>query len=263
MTDEVQAEVSEALNEETPDVQSTATEQEEGEGQNEEQVLQLTKKQLQEQLDATAAKVRAKAERKTEREIAKLREELLRNQEQAKPVLKADDRPTLDQFDSYDEYTLALADWRFDQKQKEIAEQQSKQSEERRKAELAEKFEDKVTAFKETKPDFNSVVEEIADMPLTQAVYESVADSDKAGELLYHFGKHPEVLERLNRLSPIQAAREIGKLEAQFATTPTPKTSKAPNPVTPVSSRSSDTSLSDNLSTAEWIARRNKQLKRA
>lgn len=264
MTEAVQAEVSEALNEETPEVQETATEQSEGEGQDQEQVLQLTEKQLQERLDATAAKVRAKAERKADREIAKIREELQALKVNATPVLSSDDRPTLDQFDSYDEYTLALADWRFEQKQKEQEEKQSKASKEREQTERVEKFADKVADFKAKTADFDSVVEEISDMPMNQAVFEAVAESDFTGELTYHFGKHPEVLDKLNKLSPIQAAREIGKLEAQLsAPAPAKKTSNAPSPITPVSSRSSDSGLSDNLSTEEWIARRNKQLKRA
>jgi hypothetical protein len=92
-------------------------------------------------------------------------------------------------------------------------------------------------------------------------VMEAVLDSDKPAELLYFLGKNPDLASELVGLSPAQLGRRIARLETQMAEQAKPKTSAAPRPLDPVRGGSSDNELRSDLSTDEWMRRREKQLK--
>lgn len=228
----------------------------------EEQAETLTKQELQERLNAVAKREREKAERKHNREKAELHSRLEALESKKAEPAKQEGRPTLDQFESYDDYTEALADWKYDQRSKaDKAEQEKSKAVEREKG-LQKSFASKVEKFKESTPDFDDVVSEISDIALTPSVIEALFESDISAELTYYFGKNPDDLERINSLSAISAAREIGKIEAKLSTAEVKKTSNAPEPAKPLSTRSSESSLSDNLSAEEWIKRRNAQVRK-
>lgn len=65
-------------------------------------------------------------------------------------------------------------------------------------------------------------------------VAQIVIESDQAADVAYHLGKNPAVARQIAAMNPVQAAREIGRIEATL-TLPKPKTqSAAPDPITPV-----------------------------
>lgn len=72
-----------------------------------------------------------------------------------------------------------------------------------------------------------------------------ILDSDMGAEILYHFGQNRSDLERYADLNPIQAARELAKLEARLSGEPSKeapkieivKTTKAPPPAREVGGR--------------------------
>jgi hypothetical protein len=63
-------------------------------------------------------------------------------------------------------------------------------------------------------------------------------DSENGPELAYHLAKDAENFARVCKLSPIAAARELGKIEATLTKAPESakeiKTTKAPAPIKPV-----------------------------
>lgn len=68
------------------------------------------------------------------------------------------------------------------------------------------------------------------------ALSELIIESDMALDLAYHLGSNPEVARRLSGMSPVAAARELGRLEATISA-PKPKLqSSAPAPISPVKS---------------------------
>jgi hypothetical protein len=102
------------------------------------------------------------------------------------------------------------------------------------------------------------------DLKITGEMIEVLQGTDKGPEVLYHLGKHPEVADRLASLSPLQMAREVGRIESSFVK-PVSVT-KAPAPVPKISGVEKSTTVkadspdSDKLSTDEWLKRRNKQI---
>lgn len=94
-------------------------------------------------------------------------------------------------------------------------------------------------------------------VPITPAMADILKDSEYGPELAYHFGKNPAEAARLAPLSPVQLAREMGRLEARLTTAkPVPK--QPPAPVSPVGgSASGGSSDPSKMSMAEYVAARN------
>ena len=109
-------------------------------------------------------------------------------------------------------------------------------------------------------------------LPVTETMAQAIRTSDIGPEIAYYLGSNPKEAERISRLSGILQAKELGKVEAKLASDPpTKKTSNAPAPITPVTTRSAGGSSYDTtdprsiktMSTSEWIAaERQRQIKK-
>ena len=105
------------------------------------------------------------------------------------------------------------------------------------------------------------------DLKITGEMVQVLQEAEKGPEVLYHLGKNPEIAEKLANMSPLQMAREIGRIEASTLVKPVSVT-KAPAPVPKISGVEKSTTVkadspdSDKLSTEEWLKRRNKQIAR-
>lgn len=198
-----------------------------------------------------------------EREAAFWREQAAKSQAPSTDAAK----PARDSFDSDADYFEALADWKAEQKVSEFRKQQQAEAlnkaEQTQTATRFELYQERVAASLEAIPDYAEVVG-ASDVPAAPHVLESILDSDSGPQLAYHLAKHPDVAQRLNELTPVQAAREIGRLEAQLAQpkteTPTPKrTTSAPPPITPVRGSNGQFSKApEQMSDAEWYASQRK-----
>jgi len=87
----------------------------------------------------------------------------------------------------------------------------------------------------------------------------AVLEGDAPEKVLHYLGSNPDVAEELAGLSPTQVARRLDRIEQKLSEPTPPKVSTAPKAITPVRSAARDDGgLSDNLTTEEWIRRRNK-----
>jgi hypothetical protein len=93
---------------------------------------------------------------------------------------------------------------------------------------------DRVAEFKTKVPDFDAVIKGVAGKhPLNETLFKLLIESDKSAHLAYSLAKNPERIDRLNAMSPVAAAREIGRIESRLAL-PQPKTqTQAKRPVVP------------------------------
>jgi len=85
--------------------------------------------------------------------------------------------------------------------------------------------------------------------------------SDKPEAVLYHLGKNPDLAEELTDLSPIRLAKKLASIERELTESAKPQSSKAPKPLEPVKGRASDSDLGPGLSDAEWMKRREAQIR--
>lgn len=149
------------------------------------------------------------------------------------------------QFKAF-EYAEALAAYAA---KTAVAEDRKAQAEAQRAQELAQAeavARQRVAATIAKHPDFEAVMA-ATDLKTHTAVLQYLSASEQIGEVSYYLAKHPEYVERINKLNPLKAIAEIGKLEATLekppaaaTTTEAPpavaKISGAPAPIKPLSS---------------------------
>lgn len=173
------------------------------------------------------------------------------------------------QFKAF-EYAEALAAYSAS---KAVADDRAKQAEETRKAELATAealARERVAASTEKYPDFAEVMA-ASDLQTHTAVLQYLSASEYIGDVSYYLAKHPDFVARINKLNPLKAIAEIGKLEATFEKPPAKtddkseeqppvKTSSAPAPIKPLSSA---TTVNTNTDPAKMTYRELRAYERA
>ena len=79
--------------------------------------------------------------------------------------------------------------------------------------ELAKGWASKQETVRKSIADYDEVMGG-ADTVVAPYITDAILTSDRGPEVAYHLAKNPALAEKLNRLSPIAAAREIGRIEA-------------------------------------------------
>lgn len=192
-------------------------------------------------------------------------------------------QPKPEDFQSVDDYTAALVDWKVDQKlaarEQKQTEQQKTDTEKARASEIMEGWDAQVKAVvaEPEYSDFSDVVLkggiQYPDF-LAAALYEV----DNGAKVAYQLAKDPALLKEIAALSPARAIAKVGRLSAAFDAAPvvktepvktepvkeTPQPTHKPQPsAAPTPIRSSDTPTQTSVRTAEeqtdteWIKRRN------
>ena len=101
-----------------------------------------------------------------------------------------------------------------------------------RRSEVVEEFKEAAARAAKAIPDFTETIAKAGDMKAMPFVRDLIVESDKGPLLQYHFAKNPAELRRINELSPVSAAKEIGKLEARLSLAK-PNTVTRASPPTP------------------------------
>lgn len=122
-------------------------------------------------------------------------------------------------------------------------------------------FHERAMALVERYPDIEAKVFNDPSAPINQTMAEVLMDSERGPEVAYYLSTHREEGQRIQKMSPLSAAREIGRIEAQLAA-PKPKTqTTAPKPVPKVGGGSMKAARDpDKLSDDEWLEHRNREL---
>jgi len=166
-------------------------------------------------------------------------------------------KPIQKDFEDYDEYVENLADWKYEQKE---AARQAAQVATSQK-EKAAQFQKKLNEGFEKHEDFAEVALN-RDLPITPNMVDALYDCEHAAEIAYHLGQNLTEARRIASLSPIAAAREIGKLEARFSGPPQKTTTRAPGPTKDITGK--ETSVKDFTKmtgddATDFIEQRNRQ----
>lgn len=253
MADEAQ-EVNELAETPAPELEATAAPEAEA-ITPEERPAEQTKVFSQEEVDALIGKRLAREQRKWERQ-----QQTLKAQQPAQPA----EVPPPEQFESTEAYAEALAT----RKAEELLAQRDEQ---RRQAELLEVYHELEEEARAKYDDFEQVAYNPR-LPITNSMAQAIQASEIGPEVAYYLGSNPKEADRISRLPALLQAKEIGKVEAKLASDPpTKKTSTAPAPITPVTSRSAGGPAYDTtdprsiktMSTSEWIAaERQRQIKK-
>lgn len=149
----------------------------------------------------------------------------------------------------------------------EREQRESAQRLQERKQEAIEEFEERATHIKAGIPDFDTTMESFANSggKFADHVREELLESDKGPMLAYQIAKTPGLAAELNAMSPRDAAREIGRLEAKVSLPQPKKQTQAPAPLAALKGGASasptlhDLAKSDNVEA--YAAARKAQMK--
>jgi len=240
-----------------PELEATAAPESEVVAPEEAPVEQAAKTFTQE--DPAIGKRLAREQRKWEREQAAKQAEM-----QAKRAIPAE-LPPVDSFESPEEYAELLAE----RKAEELL---ARREQARQQAELLESFHEREEEARVKYDDFEQVAYN-PKLPITDAMAQTIQQSEVGPDIAYYLGSNPKEAERISRLSALMQAKEIGRIESKLADSPpVKKSSNAPAPIAPVTARSSsgspaydttDPRSTKSMSTSEWIeAERQRQIKK-
>lgn len=192
-----------------------------------------------------------RAERQRERaENQRLSEQLQRTQQVPQSQTtqtSAGSEPKLENFDSYEKFLDARADWRADLKikamqeegarQSLIAKQQAAlQSQQQQLTDMSTKLNSMIEDGEKKHPDFFEKVfpGNGRAVPISEVVGQALLESDVGIDLMYYLSTNRAEAERIAKLSPTRQVAEIGKLEA---TLPKVQKSDAPKPISPINAK--------------------------
>lgn len=170
--------------------------------------------------------------------------------------------PNRNDFDTYEEYLDAKADWKVAETLNEVRrralQEQAQQAAAQREREWNVRQQKAASKYE----DFFDVVQS-EDLIITDLMAGAIKEAEAGPEIAYFLGKHPNEAARIAALSPAAQVREIGKIEARLELTPTKAPSKAPAPVEPARGEAAADviDLSSARSQKEYEAMRAKQIK--
>jgi len=206
-------------------------------------------KALQKRFDDLTKKRRtAERERDYERDLRLKAEEELKK---LKSTIPSKDKPKVEDFDSQEEYDEALATWAAEKKLNEYKAEVAKADEEKKVKDdihtVNELLDEAISTGRDKYEDFDKVVLEPKELPFTQALVDTILDSEIADEIMYYLAKNPDDLADISKLNARRAAREITLIETKLLSVAKKKdvtsAKNEPTPKTPKPSESSEGSL--------------------
>lgn len=179
-----------------------------------------------------------------------------------RPILKDFDNDIAQYADALGEYTEKAINHAADVKAKEITEQATAARTDEANQTAAQQ---RIQTFNERSQDFAKEHEDYFDivgnptLNITQEMTDIITEMENGPEIVYHLGKHPEIAFRISQKSSVAAALELSKL-----VTTAPVSSDAPEPPSTIgTSRGVASKDESKMSTKEWMAYRNKQVRKS
>lgn len=172
-------------------------------------------------------------------------------------------QPTIDDFETTEEFVNAraeyLAEQKLIQKEQQLIENQKKQIETQTAAERDAAFQQAEYKFAAQTPSYAQSKAEVADLVQTlqpnpqviMAIYEQADTENNLPQIVNYFGENNGAklgeLEHILNLSPIRAAVEIAKIQEKLKGAQ-PKANVLPKPIKPVSGGARSTKPLDKMS---------------
>lgn len=143
--------------------------------------------------------------------------------------------PKLQDYPEERDYIIAKSAWESDRRavarEKKAAETANTQARTNAGQSRENVFRARAMELADRYPDIEAKVFQDQSAPINQVMAEVLMESDRGPEVAYYLATHREEGERIKRMPPLVAARELGRIEARLDT-PKPRTvTQAPPPV--------------------------------
>jgi hypothetical protein len=214
--------------------------------------------------------VKTKAENEAaywRRKKAEERADYQRMTQQSQPA-KAEIPPSIPEpkpadFTDYDQFVVALTDWRVKQARAQWEMESARKSQQEAANQRQETLKTKLQEGYQLYPDFEEVAFDRSASHITPMVVDILAECDHPADLAYYLAKNRVEGIAISRMTPLQAARAIAKLEDKIMATrgqnPAPPISnkptvKAPPPIKPVGSTATVSKDPEKMTQKEYEA---------
>lgn len=251
---------------EADDSESSTDVAEETEDKPEPTEAEIIRDKMQKRINRQTAANKREAE---QRQAAEQRIKALEDQLAASVQDAGDGAPNEDDYNTYEEYQSAVVDHQVKTKleaaQREQA-QQRLETEQRQQMESAQKaFNVKEEAFRAENPDYNeraTVYDEVAkDLiarkgvgdPTISSISNLIMHTDHAPAIIHELGSNPDLMEDIANMSPVDAMREMFKLEESVKGRKPKKTQAKPTPIKSLSGKSTPKKDPTKMSGAELL----------
>ncbi len=127
------------------------------------------------------------------------------------PAAQPKAEPDPKDYTDITKYRDDLKKWERAEVARELKEQQDRQDAERAEADWKKRVSDAANAI----PDFRSTMEG-SDVKGPDWVRDAIKASDVGPQILYYLAKNPEESEKINKMTPINAVRYLGRIETMI-----------------------------------------------
>lgn len=184
---------------------------------------------FQKRIDETTAQ-KHDAIRRADAAVAEL--ERLKAEYSARQPEPAVGKPALDNFESYEDYTEALAEWKAEQVLARA--DQKRQAQEAQTATLREfdSWNDRLNKAAATNPKLLELVNEIG-YQVTPEMGKLIRTRPNGPDIVAYLGEHRDELARIASLPADEAIYEMGRLSTALTPVEKPKRNQPPAPITP------------------------------
>ena len=219
---------------------------------------QVDEKQVEQAKTFTQAEVDALVQKRLQKEERRIARRFEQEQREHVQAQKLATQPEREAFRNEDDYINAQIEHLAEKK---AIEKLQEREAFKRQQEQAETFLEKAEKATEKYPDFQVVVSN-PNLKINEGMAEFIADSELGADVAYYLGTNPMKAAQIAQMSPIKAARELTRIEAEIDAKPKPRLTKAPEPISPVGGKgaSSSSSLpSDEDDIATWMKKEQKR----
>lgn len=208
-------------------------------------------------------RARREAERRAEaleRELATYRQ----NQPTQHQPQTSDKPPSIADFDyDLDRFTAAMTQYAAKQARAEVEQSFTTKVQQERQQSAQRSYEERAAKYAADHPDFDKAVDDLSrTVRFSPELIEAVSVSDHGPAVVHYLAQHLDEADSISRLPAHLAALKLGRIEAQVSA-PKPKpVTKAPNPAPTLGGGAAASKDPERMTTDEWLAWRNNQLKR-
>ncbi len=194
-------------------------------------------------------KVRKEAEEKTiywRKQKAESRADFFKVQREPEPVKPAEPdlsvgpEPRKEDFDDYDKYNEAKIAFEIKRARTAWERDETVKSQDQTRQTKMFNLQKKIEQGYQKYPDFEEIALDRT-VPITPLIAEILAESENSHDIAYYLGKNRAEAIAISHMTPIQAAKAIGRIETEIAkaggiTPSPPKITGAPAPINPLGS---------------------------
>lgn len=136
--------------------------------------------------------------------------------------------------------------------------QQAQQTTQEAHRELILDYQERQREARTSISDFEEVMKGAANLTVSHAIGQLLLESEKSAVIEYHLAKNPALLDRLNAMSPLSAAKEIGRLEDRLSLPNHKTATKAAPPIKAPKGGANPVVDLSKMSMEDYVAHRNK-----